>query len=261
MGVPPPPPKIGDTRSSGLSGVSPSMPAPPIENYNIEHIGNKSYICAVVDGPNADSVLGEIIGAKPDANTRPDFSQLYKWMVADSLGLDDPIDDFNEYSDIVEVSACFFLNFRNSTENAITTFANYLVRNTPWDVGIKNTGNQVLYSERNPVDERLDVDPDILDYIEDHTPDDPSYSHFYIMSNDFKNVGETAMNLSDSGHQVTIVCYTDVVGTSDILEAGVRVVDYRDIIDIFKPNNIPPRTVDLSGMQAGEIRYFYSSLK
>lgn len=245
-----PPPQIGDTRRLGEDRTTPSILAPP--NYT------KTHICAVVDGPNADSVLGDIIDAKPGPDTRPDFAELYLWMIGDALGLDRPLDDFRERADEVDVAACFFLNFRTNTAQPITTFANYLVRNTPWGVGVLNTGDQVLYSKRNPDDERYDVDPYILDYLRDNTPTDPNNSHFYIMSNDFANVGEEAIELAREGHKVTIVCYTDVVGTVEVLEAGVRVVDYRDIQGIFKPGNIPPRMVDLSNMQEGEIRYFES---
>lgn len=246
-------PQIGD-KLTALTDIRRDM----FEVGEDAQLPEKVKICAVVDGPNADSTLGRILGRGPELDDRPDHNVLYRWIVGDALGRGEPIERLQDFAYKVDVKACFFLNASTGTLQPITAFANYLAGNTFWDSGVKYTGNQVRYDQRDPDDERYDIDPDMLDYIDKHTPEDPANSYFYIMSNDFRNIADKAIELASEGHVVTIVCYSDLVVTGRVRDAGVRIVDYRDIEGIFKPGHIPPRLVNLEAMKPGDIRYFPS---
>ena len=74
------------------------------------------------------------------------------------------------------------------------------------------------------------------------------------MTNDLNNVGDYLMELAKAGHWVTLVCFTNFGNFEDLIGAGVKVYDYRDIEGVI--SNLPPKPIDIKIIAVGESRVF-----
>lgn len=258
--VPPPLPRkpaIGDTRPPPGSNAMPNLAAVK-SHVSADH---KQKVIAVVDGPNLDMVLSGLIGRRPEKEDRPVYGVLYRWIAANAAGEDGIATDYFEYDDALDISACIFLNVRPDSLTQVTAFASYLVKDTAWSVAVKNTGDQPLYDRDRGDEDRIDIDPDILEYLKRHIPtNQEEKASFYVMTCDVANVRDSLIGLAQAGHNVNLVCYPDTVNTRRLQLAGVNVIDLRDIPQLFNEGKIPPLTVDLKDLEVGEIVFIPSAL-
>jgi hypothetical protein len=224
-----------------MPSIGDSISAEQLEMLN--YMGNASpVVVAVLDAPNIDWSLNSILGRPPTRGDRPNFSRLREWMITKTTK--------KEVVDLHEISfkGRMFINFRADNMAKIEAFVSYMTRQTGWSACVKNKGDVGA-----GVPYQHDIDLELLEYLKENTPKN-SLAHFYVMTNDLNNVGDYLMELAKAGHWVTLVCFTNYGNFEDLIGAGVKVYDYRDIEGVI--SNLPPKPIDIKIIAVGESRVF-----
>jgi len=203
---------------------------------------NNPVVIAVLDAPNIDWTLNTILGRPPTRGDRPDFAKLRDFIIA-KTAKKEVVKNTN-----ISFKGRMFINFRKDNIAKIEAFVSYMTRQTGWSVCVKNKGDvgaDVAYQH--------DIDFELLAYLVENTPKN-SLAHFYVMTNDLNNVGSYLKKLAMAGHWVTLVCFTNFGSIEDLISAGVKVYDFRDISGLT--NNLPPKPIDIKIIAVGETRVF-----
>ena len=227
-------PKIGDIITQNEQLILQKAVVPKIK-----------VICAI-DAPNIDFTLHDILRSKPTQAQRPDFMSLYGWIMNNSSVVENySIEDLNFIGRV-------FMNFRDDNRIAVQKFVTYVTRGTPWSVLVKNKGD--MPADTTDIEENIDIDSELLSFVRKNSPTSDQKSHFYFMTNDMRNVGEYAIKLATNGHRVHVVCFTEFGNFQPLIDAGVRVIDYRDTGGVI--DNISPKPINFSLIPIGEARVY-----
>ncbi|MDY3128364.1 MAG: NYN domain-containing protein [Corynebacterium sp.] len=168
------------------------------------HIDQK--VLLVWDAPNMDMGLGAILGGRPTAAYRPRFDAIARWVALRARDID------------ATAEASVFTNVSPAGVDAIR----------PWVEAIRNVGFGVFAKPK--VDEHSDVDPDMLDYIEDNRE---VLSELIVASADGQNFQDLLTELADEGVTVTILGFREHASWA-IASESLSFVDLEDVEGVFR---------------------------
>lgn len=161
----------------------------------------------VWDAPNMDMGLGAILGGRPTATHRPRFDAVGRWLVLDALSKD------------LEPEAAIFTNVAPGGADIIR----------PWIEAVRNVGFAVFAKPK--LDEFTDVDPDMLDFIEQHrTTGD--LARVVVASADGQNFLEVLEQLVAEGVEVLVLGFQEHASWA-VLHEDIQFVDLEDIEGVF----------------------------